>query len=106
MGDQNRISHEFSDGTLEKIMSDLDHGRIKENKSWSATHPAYYGTKIQQREIPRKPCESCSYFRRPGAGLKKICKFPWDNPKRYDEIIKKYLPCKGKNDEKNRTRAH
>lgn len=33
MGDVNRITHNYGDGTLEKIMSDLDHGKKKRGKA-------------------------------------------------------------------------
>ena len=47
MGDKNRITHEFSDGTFEKIMRDMDTGKIKKTKNWFMDHPAYYETSIQ-----------------------------------------------------------
>lgn len=96
MGDKNRIVHNFGDGSLDKIMKDIDQGKIKKNKSWSATHPAYYGTSIQQKE-PIKPirCEKCIYFREPATGLKKRCQFPWNDPQEYDKAIIEFLPCKG-----------
>ena len=101
MGDKNKIVHDFDDGTLDKIMRDLDHGRLKKSKSWCATHPAYYGTSIQQKIIEKDPCEKCSYFIRPGMGLKKKCRYPWKNPKDYDMAVKEYLPCKGKGNAKS-----
>ena len=94
MGDKNRISHDFDDGTLERIMWDLDRGRIEKGKSWSATHPAYYGTSIQQKSIKNR-CEKCPYYGEPVGWIKKVCKFPWEDPREIDVTIKRFLPCKG-----------
>lgn len=95
MGDVNRITHNYGDGTLEKIMSDLDHGKIKKGQSWSATHPAYWGTSIQQKTIQKNKCEKCAYFVKSEKEFKKICKFPWTEPKDYDKAVLKFLPCHG-----------
>lgn len=102
MGDKNRIVHNFGDGTLEKIMGDIDHKRIKKNSNWFFDHPAYYGTSIQQKTIRRNRCERCAYFIIPESGIRKRCCFPWNDPKEYDTAILGFLPCKGrKKDEKD-----
>lgn len=96
MGDKNRITHEFGDGTLEKIMGDIDHGRIQKGNNWFFNHPAYYGTSIQQKDRQTNICRGCVYFRAPAAGLKRACQFPWENQKEYDRVNMKYIPCKGR----------
>lgn len=97
MGDKNRITHEFSDGTFEKIMRDMDTGKIKKTENWFMDHPAYYGTSIQQKTAKRQnKCEKCPYFEEAEPGLKKVCKFPWMDPQDYDMAVAEFLPCKGK----------
>lgn len=96
MGDKNRITHDYSDGTLEKIMHDIDTGKIKKTGNWFMNHPAYFGTSIQQRSREANICAGCVYFRCPAAGLKRACQFPWNNPKDYDKVNMEFIPCKGK----------
>lgn len=96
MGDKNRITHEFSDGTLEKIMKDIDHKKIKKDDNWFMNHPAYYGTSIQQKDRKTNICRGCVYFRAPAAGLKRACQFPWRHPKDHDKVNMEFIPCKGK----------
>lgn len=94
VGDKNRITHDYSDGTLEKIMRDVDSGKLKGKSNWFMEHPAYYGTSIQQKD-PRKKnkCEECSYYEEPELGFKKVCQFPWFDPKDYDMAVFEFLPC-------------
>lgn len=107
MGDKNRITHEFGDGTLEKIMGDIDHGRIQKGNNWFFNHPAYYGTSIQQKAPTINICQRCAYFRKKETAMKKQCCFPWDKPKDYDTVIKEFLPCKGRRENaKNRERTY
>lgn len=95
MGDKNRITHNYGDGTLDRIMSDLDQGKIEKGQSWSATHPAYWGTSIQQKTIKKNKCERCAYYIRKAIGYKKVCKFPWGHEADYDRAVLEFLPCKG-----------
>lgn len=102
MGDKNKITHEFSDGTLEKIMRDIDTGKISKSGNWFMSHPAYYGTSIQQKVPTANKCLGCIYYRKSQLGSIKKCRFPWDNPKTYDKANQEFLPCKGvRKDEKD-----
>lgn len=102
MGDKNRITHEFDDGTLEKIMRDIDSEKLERTKSWCASHPAYYGTSIQQKAPTANICRECAYYRRTRTELSRKCHFPWKDPKDYDLVNRQFLPCKGRRrDEKN-----
>lgn len=102
MGDKNRITHEFDDGTLEKIMRDIDSGKIKKTKNWCASHPAYYGTSIQQKVPTVNICRECIYYRRSRTDFTRKCHFPWKDPKDYDLVNREFLPCKGRRrDEEN-----
>ena len=98
MGDKNKITHDYSDGTLEKIMRDVDSGRLKGKTNWFMDHPAYYKTSIEQKD-PRKksPCALCGYYKEPEPGRRKACRFPWDNPKDYDMAAFDFLPCREAN---------
>ena len=96
MGDKNKIVHEYTDGTLEKIMRDVDSGRLKGRTNWFAEHPAYFGTSIQQKDARKENrCRKCVYFDSPVEGRKKACTFPFSHPKDYDTVNIKFLPCKG-----------
>lgn len=94
MGDKNKITHDFADGSFEKLMRDMDSGKVRKTKNWFADHPAYYGTSIQQKD-PRKKnkCEDCPYYEEPEIGFKKVCQFPWFDPQDYDTAALEYLPC-------------
>lgn len=106
VGDKNRILHEYSDGTFEKLMRDMDTHKIKKTQNWFFEHPAYYGTSIQQKVPVVNICRGCAYFRRPEEGSRKKCCFPWKDPKDYDTVIVEFLPCKGRGkNEKNGQRA-
>lgn len=96
MGDRNRITHDFNDSSFEKLMRDMDSGKIKETNNWFMEHPAYYGTAIQQKD-PRKwnSCTKCVYFRPPEPGRKIACTFPWEDPKDYDNANLEFIPCRG-----------
>lgn len=96
VGDKNKIVHEYSDGTFEKLMRDMDTGKLGKTNNWSATHPAYYGTSIQQKTPVVNICKGCVYFERPAAGMRKACQFPWDSPEEYDKVNVEFIPCKGK----------
>lgn len=94
MGDKNKITHDFADGSFEKLMRDMDTGKVKKTNNWFADHPAYYGTSIQQKDPRRKkPCLDCTYFRPPEPGLRDRCQFPWMDPQDYDTAVLEYLPC-------------
>lgn len=96
MGDKNRITHDYSDGAFEKLMRDMDTGKIKKTSNWFMDHPAYYGTSIEQRKRETNICKGCVYYSSAAAGLKRACQFPWENEKEYDRVNMKYIPCKGR----------
>lgn len=96
MGDKNRITHKHPDTAFEKLMRDMDTGKIRRKQNWFMDHPAYYGTSLQQKSRSANICAGCVYFEAQAAGLKRACKFPWKAPKDYDRINIKFLPCKGK----------
>lgn len=85
--------HEYNTD-FDKLLSDIDHGKVSTDKSPFFTRPAYYGTKqCVKPPAAVKNCNDCAYFFQKDDDYKKRCRFPWNNQKEWDKVVFNNLPC-------------
>ena len=79
---------------FDKLLNDMDHGRVNPKLSSFYTRPAYYGTKQCAKHPAAVPaCNDCPYYLTSRGNSKRKCRFPWDDPRDWDMVIFKNLPC-------------
>lgn len=86
------LKHELN-YAFDNLIYCQEHGRLSKELSGFMTRPAYYGTSIQQKKIfINNTCDECGYWRETEF-WKRVCTFPWEDPKEHDRAVAEYLPC-------------
>lgn len=102
MGKKRPKSSVENDYNLQEMIKLEERGVIDQKLTSAMRRPAYYGTSLQQKDIPIfSQCNKCGYFGDPEKDMKDECTYPFDDPSDIDKAVFDYLPCREDKDEEN-----